>query len=78
MSEHQVRRGTRRGQAAIWLVLGAVFGAVGVVNLALAAMCGELWPIGVAAVTLLAALGSVRGALGERRRARMDGGRPAS
>ncbi|GDY33311.1 hypothetical protein [Gandjariella thermophila] len=74
MSEHQVRR----GQAVTWLVLGGAFATVGLVNLALAATCGELWPVGVAAATLLAALGSLRGALGERRRARPDGGRPAS
>jgi hypothetical protein len=78
MSEHQVRQGVRRGQAATWLVLGAAFAAVGVVNLGLAVTCGEMWPVGVAAATMLAALASVRSAVGERRRARPGGGRPAA
>jgi len=76
MSEHHVRRGVRRGQTVVWLVLGGLFAAVGTVNIALAVSCGELWPAGVAVVTLLAALGSVRGALEERRRTRTDHGRP--
>ena len=72
MTEHHVRR----SQTGVWLVLGGLFAAVGTVNIVLAVSCGELWPAGVAAVTLLAALGSVRGAYEERRRTRTELDRP--